>query len=70
MTVLRLERQVVVANVLIIFQGSKGLFTSLNILERADFPELLIYKLIARVTQHIDQVWVDISNRARPGIQN
>ena len=68
MTVLGLERQVFVANIFFVLQCSKGIFASLNIPERTDFPELLIYKLVARVTQHVNQKRIDILNRSRMGI--
>ena len=64
-----LERQVFVANKLILLQRQEGIPAGLDILERADLPELLFHKFLARVAQHIDQIGVDVADRARFGVQ-
>ena len=70
LSVFRYKRQILITGVFILLQGLEGFPAGFAILERTNLPELLFHKLFTRISQHVDQEWIDICNHPCHGIQD
>ncbi len=70
LTPLRFQREILVADVLVVLQLPEGDLALGDIFELADFPERLAQHLVVGVPQHVGEIGVDVGDLSAFRIQN